>query len=165
MVTARFRRLLRHVADALMEEIYRSRRSAETRRFKLPASGVRLPTDARIAREKNNKWYQLWKTLKQGYDYFEKISRRVVVSERRYLVDPDREKPASSRPLPSAPASASAHWRDPSAPMDVPRELPNCLKRGARWLVHVRRHASFATKTSPRLRERISGFEITGSQT
>jgi murein L,D-transpeptidase YafK len=56
-------------------------------------------TDARMAREKNNKWYAYWKTLKKGYDYFEKyrIPPRITVCERRYVVD----AVAQSRPDPA----------------------------------------------------------------
>jgi len=69
-------------------------------------------TDARMAREKNNKWYGFWKTLKQGYDYFEKyrVPPNVVVCERRYVVDvipqsrpdPDGRCPAFRRPVVTA---------------------------------------------------------------
>ena len=52
-----------------------------------------------MAREKSNKWYGYWKTLKQGYDYFEKyrIPPSIAVCERRYVVD----AVARSRPDPA----------------------------------------------------------------
>ena len=58
---------------------------------------------------KKHKWYPFWKTLKEGYDYFEKhrLPPNVVVCERRYVVgvnwpqsrpDPAGACPPMSRP-------------------------------------------------------------------
>ena len=116
------------MTDALMEEIYgltREALKAGQPSFQLQALPFRM-TDARMAREKNNKWYGFWKTLKQGYDYFEKyrVPPSVVVCERRYVVDVIREKPARPcRPLPGV-QTAGRHGFTPlpePAEMDVAR--------------------------------------------
>ncbi|MBN9281955.1 MAG: murein L,D-transpeptidase, partial [Hyphomicrobium denitrificans] len=74
------------MTDALMEEIYglsREALKAGQSSFQVQALPFRM-TDARMAREKNSKWLSYWKTLKQGYDYFEKyrVPPNVVVCER-----------------------------------------------------------------------------------
>jgi len=79
------------MTDALMEEIYgltRESLKAGQPSFQLQAFPFRM-TDARLAREKSNKWYPFWKTLKQGYDYFEtyRVPPNIMVCERRYVVD------------------------------------------------------------------------------
>lgn len=89
------------MTDALMEEIYgltRESLKAGQPSFQLHAYPFRM-TDARMAREKSNKWYGFWKTMKQGYDYFEKyrIPPSITVCERRYVVD----AVARSRPDPA----------------------------------------------------------------
>lgn len=91
------------MTDALMEDIYgltREALKAGQPSFQLHAYPFRM-TDARMAREKHNKWYGFWKTLKQGYDYFEKyrLPPSVAVCERRYVVD----AVARSRPDPAGP--------------------------------------------------------------
>jgi murein L,D-transpeptidase YafK len=66
-------------------------------------------TDAKMAEMKKHKWYSFWKTLKQGYDHFEKhrLPPGIVVCERRYVVnafahqsrpDPEGPCPPMSRP-------------------------------------------------------------------
>jgi murein L,D-transpeptidase YafK len=90
------------MTDALMEEIYgitREALKAGQPSFQLHAYPFRM-TDARMAKEKTNKWYGFWKTMKQGYDYFERyrVPPSVTVCERRYVVD----AVAQSRPDPSA---------------------------------------------------------------
>jgi len=79
------------MTDALMEEIYgltREALKAGQPSFQLHAFPFRM-TDVRMAQMKSNKWYGYWKTLKQGYDYFEKyrVPPNVAVCERRYVVD------------------------------------------------------------------------------
>ena len=91
------------MTDALMEEIYglaRESLKAGQPSFQLHAYPFRM-TDARMAKEKHNKWYSFWKTMKQGYDYFEKyrLPPPVTVCERRYIVD----AVARSRPDPAGP--------------------------------------------------------------
>jgi len=99
------------MTDALMEEIYgltREALKAGQSSFQVQALPFRM-TDARMAREKNSKWISYWKTLKQGYDYFEKyrVPPNVIVCERRYVVgvqtqsrpDADGPCPPFSRPV------------------------------------------------------------------
>ncbi|RUO98647.1 murein L,D-transpeptidase family protein [Hyphomicrobium sp.] len=94
------------MTDALMEEIYgltRESLKAGQPSFQLHAYPFRM-TDARMAREKNNKWYGFWRTMKQGYDYFEKyrVPPSVAVCERRYVVDAvPRSRPDPSGPCPA----------------------------------------------------------------
>jgi murein L,D-transpeptidase YafK len=94
------------MTDALMEEIYgltREALKAGQSSFQLQAFPFRM-TDARMAKEKHDKWYSYWQTLKRGYDYFEKyhVPPNVVVCERRYVVG----VVAQSRPDPSGPCPA-----------------------------------------------------------
>ena len=102
------------MTDALMEEIYgltREALKAGQPNFQLQAFPFRM-TDARMAQLKSNKWYSYWKTLKQGYDYFEKyrLPPNITICERRYVVggiplsrpDPTGRCPAFSRPVVSA---------------------------------------------------------------
>jgi murein L,D-transpeptidase YafK len=94
------------MTDALMEEIYgltREALKAGQQSFQLQAFPFRM-TDARMAKEKHNKWYSYWQTLKRGYDYFEKyhVPPSVVVCERRYVIG----VVAQSRPDPSGPCPA-----------------------------------------------------------
>ncbi|WP_423415937.1 murein L,D-transpeptidase family protein [Hyphomicrobium sp. B1] len=93
------------MTDALMEEIYgltREALKAGQPSFQLHAYPFRM-TDARMAKEKHNKWYGFWKTMKQGYDYFEKyrIPPAITVCERRYVVDAvSRNRPDPAGPCP-----------------------------------------------------------------
>lgn len=103
------------MTDAMMEDIYgltREALKAGQQGFQLQALPFRM-TDARMAREKGNKNYAFWKTLKEGYDHFEKhrIPPGVVVCERRYVVNvvlpQSKPDPASVCPPMSRPQIAS----------------------------------------------------------
>ena len=93
------------MTDALMEEIYgltRESLKAGHPSFEVHAMPFRM-TDERMASLKNHKWYPFWKTLKQGYDHFEKhrIPPTIAVCERRYVVNvesPGRLDPAGYCP-------------------------------------------------------------------
>lgn len=79
------------MTDAMMEEIYgvtREALKAGQSSFQVQALPFRM-TDARLAQEKKNKWYPFWRTLKQGYDYFEtyRLPPNVEICERRYVVN------------------------------------------------------------------------------
>jgi murein L,D-transpeptidase YafK len=79
------------MTDAMMEEIYgltRESLKAGQQTFQVQALPFRM-TDARMAEMKKHKWYGFWKTLKEGYDHFEKyrLPPNVVVCERRYMVN------------------------------------------------------------------------------
>ncbi|HET6391103.1 murein L,D-transpeptidase family protein [Hyphomicrobium sp.] len=110
------------MTDALMEEIYgltRESLKAGQPSFQLHAYPFRM-TEARMAREKSNQWYGFWKTLKQGYDYFEKyrIPPTITVCERRYVVDAiprSRPDPAGQcPPLARPPVTAFTPLPEPS---------------------------------------------------
>ena len=86
------------MTDALIEEIYALAREAFDAghpSFEVHAYPFRM-TDANMARHKDSKWYDFWKTMKEGYDYFE-LTRQtpsVLVCGRRYVVN--------ARPIQSA---------------------------------------------------------------
>lgn len=98
------------MTDALVEEIYgltRESLKAGQPSFQLHAYPFRM-TDARMAEMKKNKWYPFWRTLKEGYDYFERyrVPPQIAVCERRYVVnvtsqsrpEPDGLCPPFTRP-------------------------------------------------------------------
>jgi murein L,D-transpeptidase YafK len=64
-------------------------------------------TDERLAQVKSNYWYGYLKTLKQGFDYFEKFGGppKVAVCERRYVVNAIARGPVD----PTGPCPAFAH--------------------------------------------------------
>ncbi|MGD9803661.1 MAG: L,D-transpeptidase family protein [Hyphomicrobiaceae bacterium] len=79
------------MTDALIEEIYALAREAFDAghpSFEVHAYPFRM-TEANMARHKDSKWYDFWKTMKEGYDYFEltKQTPTVMICERRYLVN------------------------------------------------------------------------------
>jgi len=112
------------MTDALMEEIYgltREALKAGQPSFQLQAFPFRM-TDARMAREKQNKWYGYWKTLKQGYDFFEKyrVPPNVVVCGRHYVVG----VVAQSRPDPAGACPAfSKQVVSPFTPLPEAAEM------------------------------------------
>ena len=90
------------MTDAMMEEIYgvtREAMKAGQETFQVQALPFRM-TDAKMAEMKKHKWYSFWKTLKEGYDHFEKyrLPPKVAMCERRYVVNvnlPDGKLDAS----------------------------------------------------------------------
>lgn len=88
------------MTDALMEEIYslarESLRSGQDG-FEVHAFPFRM-TEANMARYANNPNVPFWKTLKQGYDFFEKyrLPPTVAVCEKRYVVNVKMPADASS---------------------------------------------------------------------
>jgi len=111
------------MTDAVMEEIFilaRESLQAGQTAFQIQAYPFRM-TAANLAAHKDDQWYDFWKNLKEGYDYFE-ISRlppTVAVCEKRYLInasfvggakpDPAGSCPAYQRlPIPRAPAMQEA---------------------------------------------------------
>lgn len=98
------------MTDAMMEDIYgltREALKAGQESFQVQALPFRM-TDAKMAEMKKNKWYPFWKTLKEGYDHFEKhrLPPNVVVCERRYVVNVNSPQ---SRPDPSGACPAMSH--------------------------------------------------------
>jgi murein L,D-transpeptidase YafK len=103
------------MTDALMEEIYGLARESflgGNDSFQVQALPFRM-TDANMARHKDHPAYAFWKTLKEGYDYFELTRQPPVVGvcNRNYVVNvaladaarmkPDRACPVLHRPKPS----------------------------------------------------------------
>lgn len=107
------------MTDALIEEIYALAREAFAggqKKFEVHAFPFRM-TDANLARYRKNPNYAFWKTLKEGYDYFEITHRppKVVVCQRKYVVnvewdggrlDPSGYCPRFKRPIPDPFAGA-----------------------------------------------------------
>ncbi len=90
------------MTDPLMEEIYALAREAfigGQQKFHVHAFPFRM-TEANMARHQKSKNYRFWKTLKQGYDYFEltRMPPKVAVCNRRYHVNVDWR---GSRPHPN----------------------------------------------------------------
>lgn len=100
------------MTDALMEEIYGLAREAlkgGQDGFEVHAFPFRM-TAENMVRHKDDANYKFWKTLKQGYDFFEqyRLPPSIAVCERRYLVNvkfsaqspirPDGLCPRFSRP-------------------------------------------------------------------
>ena len=90
------------MTDAMMEDIYgltREALKAGQETFQVQALPFRM-TNEKMAELKKHKWYPFWKTLKEGYDHFEKhrLPPSVVVCERRYVVNVN---PPQSRPDPA----------------------------------------------------------------
>lgn len=79
------------MTDALVEEIYALARDAlrgGQPSFQVHAFPFRM-TDEKLARYKTHKWYPFWKTMKEGYDYFEttRVPPSVVVCAKKYVVN------------------------------------------------------------------------------
>jgi murein L,D-transpeptidase YafK len=79
------------MTDALIEEIYTLAREAfqgGQRQFQVHAFPFRM-TEANMTRHKGSQWYGFWKTLREGYDSFEKsqLPPKVAVCSRQYLVN------------------------------------------------------------------------------
>lgn len=79
------------MTDALAEEIYGlardAFRSGQTS-FQVHAFPFRM-TQEKLDRFKGHKWYAFWKTLKEGYDFFEinRVPPAIQVCEKRYVVN------------------------------------------------------------------------------
>ncbi len=99
------------MTDALMEEIYALAREAlkgGQESFEVHAFPFRM-TEANMARYQGNPNVPFWKTLKQGYDFFEKyrLPPTVAVCEKRYVVNvkmPTQLVGATGRRVPALPA-------------------------------------------------------------
>jgi murein L,D-transpeptidase YafK len=111
------------MTDAVVEEIFILAREAlqgGQPAFQIQAFPFRM-TAANMAAHKDDKWYEFWKNLKEGYDYFEisHLPPKIAVCDKRYLVnvaftgdarpDPTGACPAFQRlPIPRAPAMQEA---------------------------------------------------------
>lgn len=90
------------MTDALIEEIYALAREAlkgGQESFEVHAFPFRM-TEANMVRYRDNPNVPFWRTLKQGYDFFEKyrLPPAVAVCERRYVVNVKMPSNASVRP-------------------------------------------------------------------
>jgi murein L,D-transpeptidase YafK len=90
------------MTDALMEEIYTlARESLKNGQdaFEVHAFPFRM-TEANLARFQGNPNMPFWRTMKQGYDFFEKyrLPPTVAVCEKRYVVNVKIPSNASIRP-------------------------------------------------------------------
>jgi murein L,D-transpeptidase YafK len=101
------------MTDALIEEIYAlARESFIGGQDAIPihAFPFRM-TDANMARHQGKEWIAFWKTMKEGYDYFEttRLPPTVAVCEKKYVVNvklpangrinPDGQCPSFERPV------------------------------------------------------------------
>ena len=110
------------MTDALMEEIYGLAREAiigGQDSFHVHAFPFRM-TQANMARHAKSEWYPFWKTLKEGYDYFE-LTRQVptiAVCNRRYVVNVSMPgvQLASLNPAGCVPGVLPAHPQSVHAP-------------------------------------------------
>jgi murein L,D-transpeptidase YafK len=96
------------MTDGVMEEIYILAREAldgGQTSFQIQAFPFRM-TAANMAAHKNDKWYDFWRELKEGYDYFEtaRLAPQVAVCEKRYVVNVAYA--GSGRPSPSGACSS-----------------------------------------------------------
>ena len=108
------------MTDALMEEIYGLARDAlkgGQNAFDVHAFPFRM-TDANLAAHRANPNYRFWKTLKQGYDFFERyrVPPQIAVCERRYLVNV-----AFSQGGPVSPDGMCPRFRHPTFSPFVPK--------------------------------------------
>jgi murein L,D-transpeptidase YafK len=90
------------MTDALIEEIYGLAREAlkgGQDSFAVHALPFRM-TAANMQRYRDNRNYQFWRTLKQGYDFFEmyRFPPAIAVCERRYMVNVTVPQRVSFRP-------------------------------------------------------------------
>ncbi|HEX2840948.1 murein L,D-transpeptidase family protein [Hyphomicrobium sp.] len=113
------------MTDALAEEIYAlardAFRSGQTG-FEVHAFPFRM-TQEKLDRFKQHKWYAFWKTLKEGYDFFEvnRIPPAIAVCEKRYVVnatlaspqklDPSGRCPRFQRPALQPFSPRPAEWQ------------------------------------------------------
>ncbi|MEG6507733.1 murein L,D-transpeptidase family protein [Methyloligella sp. 2.7D] len=86
------------MTDEAVEEIFTLSREALAggqESFQVQSYPFRM-SDANMEKHKGSKWFDFWKTLKEGYDYFEttRLQPNVKVCDKKYLinttfVDPD----------------------------------------------------------------------------
>ena len=79
------------MTDAVVEEIFILAREAlqgGQPAFQIQAFPFRM-TAANMTAHKDDKWYDFWKNLKEGYDYFEisHLPPKIAVCEKRYLIN------------------------------------------------------------------------------
>ena len=106
------------MTDAVVEEIFTLAREAlqgGQPSFQIQAFPFRMTT-ANMAAHKDDKWYEFWRNLKEGYDYFD-ISRlppKIAVCEKRYLINVAFN--GDARPSPTGACPAFQRLPTPRAP-------------------------------------------------
>ncbi|MGE0024321.1 MAG: L,D-transpeptidase family protein [Hyphomicrobium sp.] len=113
------------MTDALAEEIYALARDAfrgGQTSFEVHAFPFRM-TQEKLDRFKKHKWHAFWRTLKEGYDFFEanRIPPIVAICEKRYvvnavlaspqMVDPSGRCPRFQRPMLQPFSPRPAEWQ------------------------------------------------------
>jgi murein L,D-transpeptidase YafK len=109
------------MTDGVVEEIYILAREALAGgqpAFQVQAYPFRM-TAANLAKHKGEKWYDFWRNLKEGYDYFETthLPPKIEVCDKQYLVNAafvDR----GARPDPAGACPAYEHLPVQVAPRD-----------------------------------------------
>ena len=106
------------MTDALIEEIYALAREAFNggqRQFHVHAFPFRM-TEENMKRHRKDRWYRFWKTMKPGYDDFEKSQMlpKVYVCSKQYLVNAEFIGGGSPEPAETCPA----YRRVPVTPYD-----------------------------------------------
>jgi murein L,D-transpeptidase YafK len=121
------------MTDGVVEEIFILARQAlegGQAAFQIQAYPFRM-TAANMAAHKEDQWYDFWKNLKEGYDYFEisHLPPKIEVCDKHYLVnaafvnraaraDPSGACPAFERlPVSRAPAQQEAAAKPKPAPI------------------------------------------------
>lgn len=96
------------MTDAVVEEIFTLARVAlqsGQEEIQIQAYPFRM-TAANMTAQKDDKWYDFWKTLKEGYDYFEvsRLPPKVAVCEKRYVINASFGENARVNPTGACPA-------------------------------------------------------------
>ncbi|MGE0629382.1 MAG: L,D-transpeptidase family protein [Hyphomicrobiaceae bacterium] len=121
------------MTDALMEEIYAIARESfigGQDSFQVDAFPFKM-TEANMARHKSSPHYKFWRTLKEGYDYFELTRRppQVLVCERRYIVNAETVQPVKVQPDGYCPRLR--HLRpDPFVPLAGTQQAEHVVAQG-----------------------------------
>ena len=90
------------MTNAQIEEIYglaRDAFNAGQKTFNVQAFPFRM-TDEKMARYRGHEWFEFWRNIKQGYDYFERTRRlpNVSVQNQRYVFTPAGQSLAATDP-------------------------------------------------------------------
>jgi murein L,D-transpeptidase YafK len=125
------------MTDAVVEEIFTLAREALQNgqsEFQIQAYPFRM-TKANMEAHKDDEWYDFWKNLKEGYDYFEitHLPPKVAVCEKRYVINasfngrlnPAGKCPAYKKlPISRAPATQEASAKPASKSQSVSLSKP-----------------------------------------
>lgn len=114
------------MTDALIEEIYglaHESLQGGQREFHVQALPFRM-NDFNMLRHRLSEWYDFWRTLKEGYDYFEDahVPPKVSVCQRQYMVNVAFNGDVKPDPVGACPVYAKISpkpqpWRSPLSPV------------------------------------------------